>query len=122
MLRITYTRTPTERRWTLCGQLAGPWIAELRQCWEHGRHDADGAQLIVDLTDVTFIDEKGEVLLSDLGSAGASFAAAGIDTRHLLENLKAKGKRPLRRMIAPQGQADQCTRKVNGDQKHEKPL
>ncbi len=101
MLRITYAETKKEQRWTLCGQLAGPWVAELRGCWEYHSKSADGVHRVLDLSDVTFIDESGEKLLSDMRSSGAKFVAAGVDTKHLLDNLRAKGKRTLRRVIAP---------------------
>jgi hypothetical protein len=101
MLRISFAQTDTEQRWTLCGQLAGPWVAELRECWEHGRRIASGAALLFDLKDVTFIDENGERLLSEMTSAGARFVAAGVETKHLLDNLRANGERSLRRVIAP---------------------
>ena len=55
----------------------------------------------MDLSDVTFIDESGEALLSQMRNSGAEFVAAGVDTTHMLENLKAEGERPLRRCIAP---------------------
>jgi hypothetical protein len=57
--------------------------------------------MIVDLSDVTFIDERGETLLSEMRSAGAEFVAVGVDTRHLIENLKTRGERPLRRFVGP---------------------
>ena len=101
MLRIIYGRARTEQRWTLCGQLRGPWIDELRACWEHRSHEADALQAVVDLSDVTFIDESGEKLLSQMRSEGAAFVASGVETKHLLKHLKAKGERPLRRFIAP---------------------
>jgi hypothetical protein len=101
MLRISFAQTDTEQRWTLCGQLAGPWVAELRECWEHGRKIAGSADPLVDLSEVTFIDESGERLLSEIKSTGATFVAAGVETKHLLENLRAKGERPLRRVIGP---------------------
>jgi len=53
----------------------------------------------VDLSDVTFIDESGEKLLSEMASDGAEFIAAGVETKHLLRNLKSNGERPLRRFI-----------------------
>ena len=101
MLRITHSRTETEQRWTLCGRLTRPWLTELRACWEHSRQGGANARLIVDLSDVTFIDESGEKLLSELGGEGAEFIAAGVETVHLLKNLKDSGKRPLRRFIGP---------------------
>jgi hypothetical protein len=94
MLRIRYSQ-----KWILCGQLAGPWVQELRSCWEHARRIATGSAAVVDLSDVTFIDEDGEKLLSEMRTAGVEFVATGVETKHLLENLKGRGERPLRRMV-----------------------
>src|SRR5271154_3355129 len=91
LLRITQTETETERRWTLCGRLTGPSVAVLRACWEHDHHAKDGVRILLDLRDVTFIDESGEELLSEMRDSGAEFVAAGVATRHLLENLCAPG-------------------------------
>jgi ABC-type transporter Mla MlaB component len=106
MLRITHAQTETEHKaqhhhWMLCGQLAGPWVAELRTCFNS--RSAGAAHLVVDLSDVTFIDESGEILLAEMRSAGAEFVARGVETQHLLKNLKAKGGRALRRLNAPLG-------------------
>jgi anti-anti-sigma regulatory factor len=102
MLRITQAQaqTGTRQRWTLCGQLTGPWVAELRACWERERQAGVNTHTVVDLSDVTFIDESGEKLLSEMRSDGAEFVATGVDTKHMLRNLKTKGERPLRRFIA----------------------
>ncbi len=99
MLRISYSPTKTGQQWTLCGRLAGPWVKELRSCWEDTRQIAAGSQDVVDLTAVTFIDESGERLLSDMNDAGVTFLARGVETRHVIDNLKARGKRPLRRIV-----------------------
>jgi hypothetical protein len=94
MLRISYSQ-----HWTLCGQLAGPWVQELRSCWERARRTPAGAGSVVNLSDVTFIDEEGEKLLSEMRSAGVEFVATGVDTKHLLDNLRGRGERPLRRLV-----------------------
>jgi len=54
---------------------------------------------VVDLKDVTFIDESGEALLSEMRAAGAEFIASGVETKHLLENLKGVDARSRRRTI-----------------------
>jgi hypothetical protein len=99
MLRISYSPIKTGQRWTLCGRLAGPWVQELRSCWEDTRQIAGGSQDIVDLAGVTFIDENGESLLADMRDAGVSFVAGGVETQHVVDNLKVNGERHLRRMI-----------------------
>ena len=50
-----------------------------------------GVRRVLDLSDVTLIDESGEKLLAEMRSGGAQFVAAGIATKHLLENLCAPG-------------------------------
>ena len=102
MLRIGYSDAGDGQRWTLCGQLAGPWVDEVRSFWEQMRKVAP-ARAVVDLSDVTFIDEEGEWLLSEMRSAGVEFVAAGVETKHLLENLKGKGERPPRRLVRIEG-------------------
>ena len=87
MLRISHSETELGERWTLCGQLRGPWVQALRSCWQH----APALHAVVDLSEVTFIDKSGERLLSDMRDAGVEFIATGVETKHLLENL-SEGK------------------------------
>jgi hypothetical protein len=88
MLKITNSATVNKDRWTLCGQLAGLWVAELRSNWGQMRDRSRGRRHVIDLSDVTLIDERGEGLLKELKDEGAEFVAKGVYTKHLLENLK----------------------------------
>ena len=54
------------------------------------RSRAAQSRAVVDLRDVTFIDESGEKLLLELEVAGVEFVAAGVETKHLIENLKGR--------------------------------
>ena len=99
MLRISHSRTNLVESWTLCGQLAGAWVHELRSCWEHSRQNTPARKSLVDLSDVTFIDEGGEKLLSEMRASGVKFVATGIETRHLIENLRSKSAKSLRRLV-----------------------
>jgi anti-anti-sigma regulatory factor len=99
MLRICYSDTGEAQRWKLCGQLAGAWVDELRSCWQFVRKTGHRSNAVLDLSEVTFIDESGEQLLSDMRTAGVEFIAAGVETRHLLDNLASNGEKPLRRFI-----------------------
>ena len=123
MLRINYVLTDTDQRWTLCGHLAGPWVTELHDFWAQTRQGAGKLRAVVDLTDVTFIDESGASLLSEMQSNGVEFVAAGVDTKHLLEDLMGDGERPLRRFINPAAcgcAKPRTTRTVIEEEKHEK--
>ena len=100
MLRITYDGTARGPRWTLCGQLSGPWVAELASMWERVRCRSDGGSDVIDLSDVTSVDERGECLLRTMKKDGARFVARGVDMRHILTHLRSKAKPPLRRSLA----------------------
>lgn len=100
MLRITNNVTGVECKWSLCGQLTGPWVAELRSNWQQASRKYGDRRRVVDLSDVTFIDEDGEGLLREMKKEGAVFVATGVETVHVLENLKTRGKRTLRRFLA----------------------
>ena len=79
--------------------MAGPWVQEFRSCWERARGIAAASASVVDLSDVTFIDEDGEKLLSEMRTAGVEFLATGVETKHLLENLKGRGEKSMRRLV-----------------------
>src|SRR5260370_38331898 len=100
MLKITNTGTATEQKWILYGQLSGPWVAELQSSWEKTRFESNGRRCVVDLTDVTFIDERGESVLRGMRSQGAEFVARGVDTKQVLADLESKLTRPMRRCLA----------------------
>lgn len=90
MLKIAHCETVNEDRWILSGQLAGLWVAELRSHWDQVRGRSCGRRCVIELNDVTLIDEGGEGLLGELKGEGAEFVATGVYTRHLIENLKSR--------------------------------
>jgi hypothetical protein len=59
------------------------------------RERAPRAPAVVDLTDVTFVDEGGEALLAEMQSAGTEFVASGVENKHLVAGL-ARGERRRR--------------------------
>jgi len=93
VLKITITDLPDVQRWSLQGQLAGQWAAELRSTWRERRHEEDTRRCIVELIDVTFIDRSGEAVLAEIMNQGAEFIASDVYTKHLLGNLHSKLKR-----------------------------
>jgi len=91
MLRVAYSDTNRGQHWVLSGRLAGPWVDELRTFWRLVRERAPCAPAVVDLKDVTFVDEAGKDLLAEMQCAGAKFVAAGVENNYLLGTLDSKG-------------------------------
>jgi hypothetical protein len=85
VLRITIDETPTEKRWILHGRLVGVWVSELRRTWKKTPRLEDNRPCVIDLNDVTFIDEKGVRLLRAMSKQGAQFVATGIYIKHVLQ-------------------------------------
>lgn len=97
MLRITAPDADDRRKWILQGQLAGPWVAEFKSTWDKAPVHQ---KCVVDLTDVTFVDEAGARVLCAMNDAGVRFVARGVDTKHLLDDLKRKTAPSLRRCLS----------------------
>ena len=87
MLKITITETPTEQRWVLEGRLTHPWVAELQAQWRQTHRTRQGRTCVVDLNDVTSIDQSGEGVIRAMLREGAQCLARGVFTKHLLAAL-----------------------------------
>ena len=97
MLKITITETAGEMRWTLHGRLVAPWVRELRKSWNAANHTREGRTYLVDLNEVTLIDESGEKLLRTMARAGVRLIGNGVFVRHMLDELQMGDKRgPVR--------------------------
>jgi hypothetical protein len=103
MFRVSYSDTTEGQRWSLHGRLAGPWVDELRSCWKYARERAPRARAIVDLKEVTLIDQAGETLLAEMRRAGAELIATGVEHQYLLATLD-NHKNPSVRGRAPGGE------------------
>ena len=69
MLKISEDKQ-TKRAVTLRieGRVVGPWVGELRKACEPLL--SDGSKLVLDLTDVSFVEESGLLLLASLQTRG----------------------------------------------------
>lgn len=94
MLRITVENTPTEEIWTLQGRLTSPWTAELKSSWKKARGECRRGKCIVDLSEVTHIDENGEKMLAKMMNEGVEFVVRGLYAKHILEKLNNNLKKP----------------------------
>ncbi|MEW6682461.1 MAG: hypothetical protein AB1451_06005 [Nitrospirota bacterium] len=66
------------------GKLMGPWVKELDQCWRA----ANGSQVLVDLTGVTFIDDAGTDLLRTMHREGVEFVAEGCFIEGIVDEIR----------------------------------
>ena len=92
MLKITIHDTPDCLRFQLEGRLVGAWVAELEQCWRTAASIGGGRNVVIDLKDVTFIDDSGKRLLSGLRHKGATFSARDAMTRAIVEEVTSGGR------------------------------
>ena len=90
MLKINFSETAAEERWVLHGRLTDPWVDEFEASWKKNHRRDVARACIVDLNEVTFIDECGERLLGMLARHGAQFEASGTYTRHILGRIAAR--------------------------------
>ena len=60
ILHFSYYRSDDREHWDLRGRLAGSWAEELRTVWRRIRQHVPCAHAVIDLKDVTSIDEAGE--------------------------------------------------------------
>ena len=75
MLRITSQENADAVHLKLEGMLKGAWVPETEQYWRSARSNRNKA-LIVDLTDVEFVDTAGKYLLALMYAHGARFVAS----------------------------------------------
>jgi hypothetical protein len=96
MLKISVIDSRTQRSVVIEGTLIEPWMAELRNSWQAAKTDLQGRKLVLDLKNVTRIDDEGERALSELVQEGASFSSCGVLTKYLLQQLARRNKQSAR--------------------------
>jgi len=71
MLKITLVDTSGEQKFVLSGTLVGPWIGELQKLWENSHQHLGNRRCVVDLNEVTLIDQAAHGLLATMVNDGA---------------------------------------------------
>lgn len=72
------------------GTLSGDWVDVLEECWLEAPHDPNGAPVLIDLSGVTYVDDKGRELLARMIRASAELRATGVMTRAIIEEITEK--------------------------------
>ena len=87
MLKITLQIESGVLLFGLEGELAGPWVKELEQCWRSATVSRQGSAVRVDLSSATFIDEEGKELLKEMHRQGAELVASGCLNKCIVEGI-----------------------------------
>lgn len=90
MLRITVQTEGSKTLLKLDGKITGPWVKELESCWEMLRRVQTGKKLVVELTEVSFINSAGNLLLERMHREGAELLGEGPLTRSIVEEIEGR--------------------------------
>ena len=88
MLRITMKNHAQPPVLKLEGTLAGPWVDELLRTWNELRVKAPGEPLSLDLSDVTYVDSNGKMILGWMLRKGVKLENARLMTRYIVDQVK----------------------------------
>jgi len=71
----------------LAGALAGAWTGEMERCWRAAADASVRRRVLVDLTEVVFVDEAGRELLAAMARAGAELIAGDVMMKSIVEEI-----------------------------------
>ena len=92
MLRITTIDDGSITTFRLEGGLAGEWVGEFERCWSSLKAMGSHTQFNVDLTNVDFIDDKGEALLERAHKEGGNLQADNPYTKSVIAGVIKRSK------------------------------
>jgi hypothetical protein len=90
VLKVTTKTDETGAVLVLEGRLAGVWVQVLKTSWQEVAN-SDRAVSVMACA-VTFIDEKGKALLSDMHQYGCELVAEGCMNRAIVEEIMQGGR------------------------------
>ena len=86
MIRITAQHESSETRLFLEGKLSGPCVDELDKCWQQS--SSAEPILMVDLTNISFVDDHGKELLARMHKKGIKLFSNSLMTRCLIDQIQ----------------------------------
>lgn len=87
MIRISQIHEGAKQRLLVEGTLSGEWVDVLEKCWLEAPHAPNGEPMRIDLSGVTYVDDKGRELLARMIQDGAELLATGVMTRAVVEEI-----------------------------------
>jgi len=86
VIRITAQQESSTTRLFLEGKLAGRCVDELDKCWQACL--SEEVALLVDLTNVSFVDDHGKELLARMHNKGIKLFSTSLMTKCLIEEIE----------------------------------
>lgn len=87
MIRISQIHEASNSRLFVEGTLSDGWVEALETSWLEAQSQLIGEPLRIDLSGVTYIDDRGRELLARMILSGAQLCATGIMTRAVVEEI-----------------------------------
>ena len=88
MLKITVRNGTKPTTLVVAGKLRGPWVNELEKEWLRLASETGTENLVADLSDVTFIDADGRILLARMLVEGTDVRASDLLSRFVIDEIK----------------------------------
>ena len=88
MLRISITNESRLTRFKLEGKLAHEWVHEAETAWAVLKSLTGKHKVLVDLVNVSFVDENGALLLASMRRNGAKLLGGGLLIAALIEEIE----------------------------------
>ena len=87
LIRITCNKESAVTRLVLEGKLAGACVDELAKCWLQVL--SNQSDLLIDLTSVSFIDDRGKQLLMRMHEYGTKLISTSLMSKCLIQEIDA---------------------------------
>jgi hypothetical protein len=93
MLRITVNNDNGATRLKIEGRLMGAWVRELESCWRQAMTTQSPPRILVELTDVSFVDGEGGELLKLMAASGVELIAVDVLMKAIVEEITEGGRK-----------------------------
>src|SRR5437016_14557012 len=90
MLRINVNDSGNQTDLVIEGKLMGPWVKALEACWRSVTSKKPGSAVEVNLAAVSFVDDDGRELLSQMCRQGVMIIPKGLLMIAIVEEIEAK--------------------------------
>ena len=85
LIRITCNKEAAVTRLILEGKLSGACVDELAKCWLTA--SSDQSDLLIDLTSVSFIDDRGKQLLMRMHENGTRLVSTSLMSKCFIQEI-----------------------------------